>query len=130
MQVSCPSVADTARLKAEFGDRITFWGGGVDTQRVLPFGTPEDVRQEVRRRVSDLKPGGGFVFATVHNIQRDVPPENVVACFDTALKYGWYSNGGELDERPVEEAEVVLTDAEKRLMNMRPGGNAEAGAGA
>lgn len=129
VQVSCPSVADTARLKADFGDKITFWGGGVDTQRVLPFGTPEDVRREVQRRISDLKPGGGFVFATVHNIQRDVPPENIVACFDTALKYGWYSNG-DVEEGPGGDAEVVLTEADKKLMNIRPGGNAEAGAGA
>ena len=90
VQVSCPDFQDTARLKATFGDKITFWGGGIDTQRVLPFGTPDEVRAEVIRRMTDFKPGGGFVFATVQNVQRDVPPENVVACFDAALEQSWY----------------------------------------
>jgi len=90
VQVSCPNLSDTARLKASYGHKIAFWGGGVDTQNVLPFGTPEQVRAEVCRRMADLKPGGGFVFATVQNVQRDVPPENVVACFDAALETSWY----------------------------------------
>lgn len=89
VQVSAKGM-DTKRLKAAYGKDITFWGGGVDTQHVLPFGTPNDVRDEVKRRINDLAPGGGFVFATVHNIQAFVPPENVVATFDTALEYGWY----------------------------------------
>lgn len=102
VQVSCPTIADTAKLKAEYGDKLTFWGGGVNTQSVLPFGTPEEVREEVRRRVTDLKPGGGFVFATVHNIQRDVPAANVVACFDAANEFGWYSAiGSLLPDEPV-----------------------------
>jgi uroporphyrinogen decarboxylase len=83
VQVSARGM-DTARLKATYGRDITFWGGGVDTQRVLPFGTPDEVRAEVRRRIADLAPGGGFVFASVHNIQAFVPPENVVAAFDAA----------------------------------------------
>jgi uroporphyrinogen decarboxylase len=58
---------------------------------VLPFGTPAEVTEEVKRRIDDLAPGGGFVFATVHNIQALVPPENIVAAFDTALEYGNYS---------------------------------------
>jgi len=70
---------DSAELKRDFGDDICFWGGGVDTQQVLPLGTPQDVRDEVRRRVDDFAPGGGFVFAAVHNIQVDVPPENILA---------------------------------------------------
>ncbi len=74
------------RLKAEFGDRITFWGG-IDTQRVLPFGTPDEVRAEVRRIIDILGPGGGFVLNSVHNIQAEVPPENVVAMFDEARSY-------------------------------------------
>jgi len=73
---------DTAELKREFGSDITFWGGGIDTQKVLPYGSPPEVREEVRRRVGDLAPGGGFVFATVHNIQGDVPPENIEAMLD------------------------------------------------
>jgi uroporphyrinogen decarboxylase len=90
VQVSARGM-DTRRLKQDFGRDIVFWGGGVDTQRVLPFGKPEEVVDEVRRRIDDLAPGGGFVFAAIHNIQAFVPPENVVAAFDTALEYGWYS---------------------------------------
>ncbi len=89
VQVSARGM-DTRRLKATFGKDITFWGGGVDTQHVLPFGTPDEVRDEVRRRIDDLAPGGGFVFAAVHNIQAFVPPENIVTAFDTALEYGRY----------------------------------------
>jgi uroporphyrinogen decarboxylase len=74
------------RLKAEFGDRVTFWGG-IDTQRILPFGTPDEVRAEVRRIIDILGPGGGFVLNSVHNIQAEVPPENVVAMFDEARSY-------------------------------------------
>lgn len=88
VQVSARGM-DTARLKATYGRDIAFWGGGVDTQRVLPFGSPDDVRAEVRRRIADLAPGGGFVFAPVHNIQAFVPPENVVAAFDAARDAGW-----------------------------------------
>lgn len=89
VQVSAAGM-DTKRLKQEYGDHIVFWGGGVDTQQVLPFGTPDDVRDEVKRRIDDLGPGGGFVFAAVHNIQAFVPPENIIAAFDTALTYGRY----------------------------------------
>ncbi|MFA0749475.1 uroporphyrinogen decarboxylase family protein [Fervidibacter sp.] len=81
---------DTKRLKREFGDCLTFWGGGVDTQRVLPRGTPEQVREEVKRRIEDLAPGGGFVFATVHNIQDDVPPENILAMWEAVQEFGRY----------------------------------------
>ncbi len=90
VQVSAKGM-DTRKLKAEFGKDITFWGGGVDTQFVLPFGKPQEVRDEVKRRIDDLAPGGGFVFAAVHNIQAFVPPENIVAAFDTALEYGHYT---------------------------------------
>ena len=89
VQVSARDM-DTKRLKAEYGQEIVFWGGGIDTQRTLPFGTPEQVSDEVKRRIDDLGPGGGFVFAAVHNIQAFVPPENIVALFDTALEYGNY----------------------------------------
>jgi uroporphyrinogen decarboxylase len=91
VQVSAKGM-DTKRLKQDFGRDITFWGGGVDTQRVLPFGTPQEVADEVKRRIDDLAPGGGFVFAAVHNIQAFVPPENIVAVFDTALEYGRYKS--------------------------------------
>ena len=81
---------DTAVLKKRFGARLSFWGGGCDTQRVLPYGTPAEVRAEVERRVSDLAPGGGFVFNPVHNIQPLVPPANVAALFEAALEFGRY----------------------------------------
>jgi uroporphyrinogen decarboxylase len=87
VQVSAEGM-DSKRLKAAYGRDVTFWGGGVDTQHVLPFGTPDDVRDEVKRRIDDLAPGGGFVFATVHNIQAFVPPANIEAAFDTVLTYG------------------------------------------
>jgi uroporphyrinogen decarboxylase len=89
VQVSARGM-DTRRLKQEFGHDMTFWGGGVDTQRVLPFGSPSEVADEVKRRIDDLAPGGGFVFAAIHNIQAFVPPENIIAAFDTALEYGRY----------------------------------------
>jgi len=73
---------DPAFLKKEYGRDLCFWGGGVDTQDVLPHGAPEAVKDEVRRRIEVWAKGGGFVFAAVHNIQADVPPENVVALFE------------------------------------------------
>jgi uroporphyrinogen decarboxylase len=78
VQVSCRGM-DPVRLKAEFGGRITFWGGGCDTQRILPMATPAGVRQNVRELTSIFSHGGGFVFQQVHNILANVPPENVVA---------------------------------------------------
>lgn len=81
---------DTRELKREFGREITFWGGGVDTQHVLPFGSPREVRDEVKRRIDDLAPGGGFVFAAVHNVQSDVPPENYMAMWEAMREYGLY----------------------------------------
>ena len=89
VQVSARGM-DTQQLKRRFGRDLVFWGGGVDTQRVLPFGTPRELRDEVRRRIDDLAPGGGFVFAAVHNIQALVPPENIVAAFDAVAEFGGY----------------------------------------
>jgi uroporphyrinogen decarboxylase len=82
---------DTHELKSEFGKDLVFWGGGVDTQFVLPRGTPNQVREEVKRRLDDLMVGGGFVFGTVHNIQADVPAENVLAMWETLQEFGVYS---------------------------------------
>ena len=79
-----------AALKRDFGDALVFWGGGVDTQGVLPTGTPQEVKDDVRRNVEALAPGGGFVFNTVHNIQADVPPENMVAMWEALHEYGLY----------------------------------------
>jgi uroporphyrinogen decarboxylase len=90
VQVSATGM-DSARLKTEFGDDLSFWGA-IDTQEVLPRGTPEDVRNEVKRRIGDLAPGGGYVMGSVHNMQADVPPENVIAMFDSALEYGRYES--------------------------------------
>ena len=81
---------DPARLKAEWGKRLTFWGGGIDSQHVLPRAGPEEVREHVRRNLAAFKPGGGYVFNSVHNIQADVSPENVLALFDAAYEYGGY----------------------------------------
>jgi uroporphyrinogen decarboxylase len=89
VQVSAEGM-NTKRLKKEFGKEITFWGG-IDTQHVLPYGSPGEVEDEVKRRLDDLAPGGGYVLGAVHNIQPDVPPENVVAMFEAGQKYGSYS---------------------------------------
>jgi uroporphyrinogen decarboxylase len=89
VQVSAGEMGDTARLKREFGDRMAFCGG-IDTQRVLPFGTPDEVRAEVRRRIRDLAPGGGYVAAAVHCIQPDVPIENVLAMCEEIAAVGKY----------------------------------------
>lgn len=72
---------DPARLKREFGEDLVFWGGGVDTQKTLPFGTPEEVYREVRDRLSIFNPGGGFVFNAIHNVQGPTPLENMLAMF-------------------------------------------------
>jgi uroporphyrinogen-III decarboxylase len=73
---------DPQTLKDKFGPRITFWGGGVDTQKTLPFGTPDDVRREVRQRIEIFNRGGGFVFNTVHNVQAGTPTENLQALYE------------------------------------------------
>ena len=80
VQVSCAGM-DAAGLKRDFGSDIVLWGGGCDTQDVLPNGTPTQVRDHVRRQVDALSGGGGFVFQQVHNILSNVPPENIVAMF-------------------------------------------------
>lgn len=89
VQVSANGM-DTKMLKREFGRDITFWGGGCDTQRVLWSGTPGQVREEVKRRMEDLAPGGGFVFTQVHNIQPEVPPENIMAMLEAFKQYRDY----------------------------------------
>jgi len=81
---------DPLELKRRFGDRITFWGGGVNTQQTLPFGTPEEVKREVRERIKIFGQEGGFVFSAIHNIQPQTPIENVLAMFETLKEYGAY----------------------------------------
>ena len=89
VQVSATGM-DTATLKAEFGKDITLWGGAVDPQGTLARGTPEEVRAETRRRIGDLKPGGGFVFASIHNMQAHVPVENILAMWEALDEAGTY----------------------------------------
>ncbi|MGI6037735.1 MAG: uroporphyrinogen decarboxylase family protein [Limnochordia bacterium] len=88
IQVSARGM-DPAALKKDFGDKLSFWGG-IDTQRVLPRGTVAEVEAEVKLRIDQMAAGGGYVLNPVHNIQADVPPENIVALFDTGLTYGRY----------------------------------------
>lgn len=89
--VQCSAAGmDAGELKAQFGARVTFWGGGVDTQKTLPFGTPDEVRAEVRARIETFAPGGGFVFNTIHNVQACVPAKNLIALYETVRDCGKY----------------------------------------
>jgi uroporphyrinogen decarboxylase len=88
IQVSAADM-NTLTLKREFGEKLTFWGA-IDTQKVLPYGSPQDVELEVKTRIKDLAPGGGYVLCAVHNIQADVGPENILAMYGSARKYGNY----------------------------------------
>ena len=78
---------DPQTLKDRFGEQVVFWGGGVDTQHVLPFGSPQEVREQVRERLQIFGEGGGFVFATVHNVQAKVPVENLLAMYESIHEY-------------------------------------------
>jgi uroporphyrinogen decarboxylase len=81
---------DPSALKRDFGQDLVFWGGGVDTQGILPNGTPATVRDDVRRNIEALAPGGGYVFNTIHNIQADVPAANIIAMWEALEEYGVY----------------------------------------
>jgi uroporphyrinogen decarboxylase len=89
VQVSAAGM-DPAVLKSEYGERLAFWGGALDAQHVLPCAKPEAVREHVQRNLEAFKPGGGYVFNNVHNIQAGVPPENIVAMYDAAYEFGFY----------------------------------------
>lgn len=78
------------RLKYEFGNKLVFWGGGIDAQHVLPFARPDQIREHVRTNLEIFKPSGGYIFNNVHNIQLGVPPENITALFDAAYEFGFY----------------------------------------
>ena len=82
---------DPVGLKKDFGRDITFWGGGVDTQNILPGGRPDQVKENVKRNLEVFMPEGGYVFTTVHNIPAEVPPENIVAMWETLQEHGMYS---------------------------------------
>ena len=79
-----------AGLKRDYGKDLAFWGGGVDTQGILPRGAPQEVKDDVRRNIEALAPGGGYVFNTIHNIQADVPPQNLIAMWEALQEYGVY----------------------------------------
>jgi len=81
---------EPAGLKRDFGQDLAFWGGGVDTQGILPSGTPQEVKDDVKRNIEALAPGGGYVFNTIHNIQADVPPQNLMAMWQALQEYGVY----------------------------------------
>ncbi len=89
VQISAADM-DPRDLKTDFGKKLAFWGGGIDTQKVLSFAGPEEVREHVRRNLDAFKPGGGYVFNSVHNIQAGVPPENIAALFAAAHHHGFY----------------------------------------
>lgn len=88
MQVSAKGM-ETQQLKTEFGDHLTFWGA-IDTHHVLPQGSVDEVRKEVAKKIQDLGKGGGYIVAPVHNIQADVPVENVLAMYKSARSFGKY----------------------------------------
>lgn len=77
-------------LKSKYGNDIVFWGGGIDSQRILPFATPAQVREAVKKNVEIFKSGGGYVFNNVHNIQPGVPPQNIIAMYESAYEFGFY----------------------------------------
>jgi len=87
VQISAANM-EPERLKQEFGDRIVFWGGGCETQRVLPMGTQDEVREHVHHNIEVFSAGGGYIFTQVHNIQQNVPVENVEAMFEAAWEFG------------------------------------------
>jgi uroporphyrinogen decarboxylase len=87
VQFNLPGM-EPASLKKDFGRDIVFWGGGVETQSILGGGTTEQVRENVRQQIELLADGGGFVFATVHNIQADVPPENLNVMWEAVMEFG------------------------------------------
>jgi uroporphyrinogen decarboxylase len=89
VQISAENM-DPRELKVRYGDRLAFWGGGIDTQHVLPFAKPDEIREHVRKNIEIFKPGGGYVFNNVHNVQIGVPAENIVALFDAAYEFGFY----------------------------------------
>jgi len=90
VQIGLPNM-EPEKLKDMFGSRISLWGGGIDAQHVLPFVKPSQIKDHVRANLEIFKPGGGYVFNNVHNIQVGVPPENIVALFDEAYESGFYN---------------------------------------
>jgi uroporphyrinogen decarboxylase len=85
-------MSNLPELKKRYGGQLTLCGA-IDTQKILPFGTPEEVRQEVKRVIEILAPGGGYMLSSVHTIMNEVPPENILAMVDAAVEFGKYSSG-------------------------------------
>ena len=86
MQLSATGM-DMHKLKENYGDKLTFWGGGIDAQTMLPNGTPEQIAAQVTERLDVLAKDGGYVFNTIHNIMGDVPADKIDACFRAAREY-------------------------------------------
>ena len=89
VQISAKDM-DPQQLKKEFGSKLVFWGGGIDAQHLLPYAAPAEIKAHVQKNLAAFKPGGGYVFNNVHNIQYGVPAENIVALFEAAYEYGFY----------------------------------------
>jgi len=89
VQISADNM-DPEKLKKNFGKKLVLWGGACDTQHFLPFASPQQVAEQVRKNIEIFKPGGGYVFNNVHNIQSDVPVQNIVAMFEAAYEFGFY----------------------------------------
>ena len=89
IQTSAGKMADLEGLKQRYGSRLVFCGA-LDTQHILPHGSPEDVRTEVRRVISILGQGGGYMLASVHTVMNEVPPENILAMVDAVEEFGYY----------------------------------------
>jgi uroporphyrinogen decarboxylase len=81
---------DPVQLKKHFGNHIVFWGGGIDSQHVLPFATPDYVKKKVHQSLEIFKPGGGYIFNNIHNIQSGVPAQNIIAMYEAAYESGFY----------------------------------------
>jgi uroporphyrinogen-III decarboxylase len=90
VQCSCPGM-EPEKIKSEYGRDIVFWGGGVDTQRMLPFGKPKEIREQVLSRLEIFSKGGGYIFNAVHNIQGDTPIENIAAMIEAAKEFNGHA---------------------------------------
>lgn len=106
IQLGAVGMGDTRKLKREFGDVLTFWGGGVDVQTTLPFSTPQLIKDEVKRRINDLAPGGGFIFTPTQSIQPDIPPENFMTMWRALQDYGIYPIENLSRAHPMTDADV------------------------
>jgi len=89
IQISADNM-DPRLLKQKYGKKLVFWGGAIDAQHIFPFASPGQIREQIRKNLEIFKPGGGYIFNNVHNIQLDVPPENIVALYDAAYEFGFY----------------------------------------